>query len=76
MENLLSFIVKNLTGTDNFKIERVDNDGFTLFTLLIPADLVGLVIGKEGKCIKAIRTLLKVRATLENIRADVNIEPL
>jgi len=75
MENLLDFIVKNITGIDNYKIEKKEEAGRILFILKLPSDFIGLVIGREGKCIKAIRSLLKIRATLENVRVDLNIEP-
>jgi predicted RNA-binding protein YlqC (UPF0109 family) len=76
MEELLKYIIKNITGVDNFEVTKTENEGLTLFTIRVPNEFVGLVIGREGKCIKAIRSLLKVRATLENVRADLNIEPL
>jgi len=76
MEDLLSYIIKNITGTEKFEVVKNENEGLTLFTVKVPSEYVGLVIGREGKCIKAIRNLLKVRATLENVRADLNIESL
>jgi predicted RNA-binding protein YlqC (UPF0109 family) len=76
MEELLKYIIKNITGIENFEVIKAENEGVTMFTIKVPEEYVGLVIGREGKCIKAIRNLLKVRATLENVRADLNIEPL
>jgi predicted RNA-binding protein YlqC (UPF0109 family) len=76
MEDLLKLIIKNLIGTDNFKITKEETEGVIIFNLMVPNEFVGLIIGKEGKCIKAIRTLLKIRATLENLRVDLNVKPL
>ena len=76
MEELLSQMIKGITGCDNFTIERQENEGGNLLLLKIPDEYIGLVIGKEGKTIKAIRALLKVRATLEKTRIDLNVEPL
>jgi len=76
MENLLSLIITNLIGKEKFKIIKEENEGIVIFTLVVPNEYVGLIIGKEGKCIKAIRTLLKIRATLENLRVDLNVKPL
>ena len=66
MKELLDFVIKSITGTDDFEIIEEENvEGFVKFTVSLPKEQVGLVIGKEGKTIKAIRSLLRARATLD-----------
>ena len=59
---LLSAIV------DNEEIEMVevaDTDDYVQVTIRVKPDAIGKVIGKEGKVVKAIRTLLKIVAYKE-----------
>ena len=59
---LLSAIV------DNEEIEMVevaDTDDYVQVTVRVKPEAIGKVIGKEGKVVKAIRTLLKIVAYKE-----------
>lgn len=74
MKELLSYLLENITGSDRFEIdEHIDEDRVTL-TINADESLVGLIIGKRGDTIKAIRNLVKIKAALEN--KLVNIEVL
>ncbi|OGM13693.1 hypothetical protein A3A76_02635 [Candidatus Woesebacteria bacterium RIFCSPLOWO2_01_FULL_39_23] len=67
MKNLLQFILENLIDKDSFEIEEhIQENGFSELTAIIDPKNMGIVIGKEGKVIKAIRALLRVKATLEH----------
>ncbi|MBI2066030.1 KH domain-containing protein [Candidatus Woesebacteria bacterium] len=74
MKDLLTFIVKGIIGKDNFEIAEETEGERTHFLVKAPEDSVGIIIGKEGKTIKAIRSLLKVRATLEKKGVGVLVE--
>lgn len=74
MKDLLTFIVKGIIGKDNFEIAEETEGESTHFLIKAPEDSVGIIIGKEGKTIKAIRSLLKVRATLEKKGVSVSVE--
>jgi len=65
MRPLLEFLVKGIAATDDFEIEESESDGRIEYVIRANPDYVGKIIGKGGKTIKAIRNLLKVRATLE-----------
>lgn len=74
MKDLLTFILKEITKKDDFEIkEEVDGD-FIRFTVLAPKEIMGIIIGREGRTIKSIRNLLKVRATLEKKAVSVSVE--
>lgn len=65
MKELIEYILKSVLGSEDFNIdEAVEGDSMN-FTVALPKELMGLVIGKKGKTVRAIRNLLKVRATLE-----------
>lgn len=74
MKDLLSYIVTNLVSKpESVKIEEQKQDGNLDLNLTVdPADM-GLVIGKNGQTIRAIRKLLTVRAIAENIRVNLTL---
>jgi predicted RNA-binding protein YlqC (UPF0109 family) len=67
-------LVENITGETKFDIEETSQDGRTDYLIMAPKETVGMIIGKEGRTIRAIRNLIKVRATLENIAVTVSVE--
>jgi len=74
MKELLAYIIKEITKSNQIEIkEEVDNN-FSRFTIFSPKEFMGIIIGKEGRTIKSIRNLLKVRATLEKKGVSVNVE--
>ena len=75
MKDLLTFIVKGITGKDNFEIAEETQGESIHFLVKTPEDSVGIIIGKEGRTIKAIRSLLMVKATLEKKGVSVSVEP-
>lgn len=77
MKDLLFYIVKNLvTYPDDLKVEEEEQNNNVLLKLYVNKEDMGKVIGKEGKIIKAIRALLKVRAINEKKRVELQlVEP-
>ena len=75
MKELLEFLIKSITGIEKFEIKSDDSEeGFVKLTALLPKEQIGLVIGKEGKTIKAIRSILRAKATLERIGFTLDIQ--
>jgi predicted RNA-binding protein YlqC (UPF0109 family) len=74
MKELLDFLVKNITGIEDYSIEEVTDNSFTKFVVKTNPDEAGLIIGKGGKTVKTLRNLLKVRATLENKGVAISVE--
>lgn len=70
MKKLLQFIVENIvTHPENIVIEEeIKEDGFIIYSLTVNPEDMGRVIGKEGKVINALRNILRVKATKQNIR--------
>lgn len=74
MKKLLTFIIKEITQSDDFKIEEVaDGDKVDLLVYL-PKETIGLVIGRGGSTIKSIRNLIRVKATLDKKVVFIKIE--
>lgn len=74
MKDLLDYIVKSLvTKPESVLIDEQSEGGNVTLTLTVdPADM-GLIIGKGGQTIRAIRKLLTVRAIAENVRVNLQL---
>lgn len=74
MQEILEFILKNITTVpDDIKIEVQDEDGTSNYIVTVnPAD-VGRIIGKEGKIIKAIRTIMRVIAIQRGVHIRISV---
>lgn len=74
MQEILEFILKNIaTVPDDVKITTEEAEGTTNYIVTVnPAD-VGRIIGKEGKVIKAIRTIMRVIAIQRGVHVRVSI---
>ena len=66
-------MLKGVLGTEEYEVEESEDAGRVIFTIKTKPENVGLVIGKGGKTIKTLRSLLKVRATLEKKAVALNI---
>ncbi len=73
MKDLLHFLITKITGSDNFAIEEVSDGGNVDFTVRATPDIIGLIIGKEGKTIKNIRKIVSVRAVLEKKSVKISV---
>jgi predicted RNA-binding protein YlqC (UPF0109 family) len=73
MKDLLEFLLQGLLGEEKFEIIEAEDAGRISFTIKTAPELMGLIIGKGGHTIKALRNILKVRATLEKVAVSVNV---
>jgi predicted RNA-binding protein YlqC (UPF0109 family) len=73
MKELLEFIVKGILGEEGNEISQEENDNFVNLSVKVTPENTGLIIGRGGSTIKAIRNILRVRATLEKKGFSVNI---
>ncbi|GEM_PF-65248 len=74
MKDLLNFIVTNLvTKPEAVVIDEQKEEGYITLNLTVDPSDMGLIIGKNGQTIRAIRKLLTVRAIAENVRVSVQL---
>ena len=75
MQDILSYVIKNIVTTpDDVKIEEVvDETGTTTYLVTVNPSDVGRIIGKEGKVIKAIRTIMRVIAIQKGVHVRVSV---
>lgn len=74
MKELLEYIVKNLVSKpESIKIDEQKSNGDVTLNLTVDPSDMGLIIGKGGQTIRAIRKLLTVRAIAENVRVNLQL---
>lgn len=74
MKDLLNFIVSNLASKpEAIKIDEQRSNEEVNLTLSVDSSDMGLIIGKGGQTIRAIRKLLTVRAIAENVRVNLQL---
>lgn len=78
MKDLLEYIITNLVSKpEAIKIEQEEKNGEVNLNLTVDPSDMGLIIGKGGQTIRAIRKLLTVRAIAENVRVNLQLnEPV
>lgn len=75
MKKLLEYILSAILDNDDYQIEVDDaTEGFTKLKIQTVPENMGIIIGKNGKMIKAIRTLLKTKATLDRVGFSLEVE--
>lgn len=74
MKELIEYLAKNLTAQPKkVLVEEEDIDGRNIIKLHVAEEDMGKIIGKGGRIIKAIRTLLKIRAIRQNRRVYLEL---
>lgn len=74
MKKLVKYLVESITGSSEFEIEEIKNEGGTEYVIHAEDNLIGLIIGKGGATIKSIRNIVKIKATLQKTHVNVSVE--
>ena len=74
MKETLEYFVRALVAEpDAVKVDVTEEDEKVIYTITVAADDVGKVIGKQGRTIKALRTLIRAGAARQGQRAEVEV---
>ena len=77
MEELIKYILNKIVDhPGDFKIESSQNEEIVTITAKLNPEDMGKVIGKGGKTISAIRSLVKILAAKNQKRFNFNVETL
>jgi uncharacterized protein len=61
VKETLEYILSSITQKDDkVTVEEKQEEGLTVFEINAPQEMIGKIIGKEGKIIKSIRTILNI----------------
>ncbi len=75
MEDLIKTLLEPLvTDLKKVRIEKDQEEKNIKFMVFVPKDDIAKVIGKNGKMIKSIKNLLKIRAIKENVFASIEVQ--
>jgi predicted RNA-binding protein YlqC (UPF0109 family) len=76
MKELLVYILRSIVDFPDEVVvdEEVREDGFVVLTVHVNQADMGKVIGRDGKIIKAIRSLIRVVAIRENKKVSVELQ--
>lgn len=74
MKDTLHFIVSAIVDSpDAVQIDEHEEDGITLYTITVAPEDMGKVIGKEGKVIRSIRNIMKIKAMKYDKRIKISL---
>lgn len=74
MKDTLHYIIEAIVdNTDAIEINEEELDGVHNFTVTVAKEDMGKVIGKEGKVIRSIRNIMKIKAMKYGIRINISL---
>jgi predicted RNA-binding protein YlqC (UPF0109 family) len=74
LENLLLFLARSLVDEpEKVEVEGRETDSRVELTLRVAPDDIGKVIGRQGRIVKAIRTVMKAASVKANKRVNVEV---
>lgn len=75
VEELLDVIIRELVARPDYvKIDRINDDRGVLLSVHVAKSDMPIVIGREGKLVGALRTIMRARGSRDNARVSVRIE--
>jgi predicted RNA-binding protein YlqC (UPF0109 family) len=74
MRDFIEYVAKNLVDyPDEVEVRQIDGEKTIIFELKVNKGDIGKIIGRGGRTIKAIRTLLVTTAAKNGLRAVLEI---
>lgn len=74
MKDTLQFIVSSIVDKpDSVRIDEQETDDITNLIITVDKEDMGKIIGKEGKVIRSIRNIMKIKAMKNDKRINVSI---
>ena len=71
---LIDYLVRSLVDdVDAVAITRTETSGGELFQVSVAADDVGKIIGRSGRIVKALRTLMRTAGSVDGRNVDIEI---
>jgi predicted RNA-binding protein YlqC (UPF0109 family) len=74
MVEIVEYLARRLVDEpDAVRVEEIDRDGDTVLQLYVAADDVGKVIGRQGRIVRALRTIVRASAARQDRRVMLEI---
>ena len=73
-DTLIHYLVESLVDNpESVEIDRDDSGSSTSYMITVHPDDVGKVIGRQGRIIKSLRTLMRAAGSLVDEQVDVDV---
>lgn len=77
MEDLLRLLVEPLVeNKEAIKIDKLKDNSHLQYTIYVPKSDIAKVIGRDGKMIKSIKNLVKIRAIKMGVFVTVEVQEI
>lgn len=74
MKEALLYILQSIVeDQESVSVDETEDNGFVTLTIHVNPDEIGKVIGKNGKIIRSIRNVVKIKAIKENKKVQISI---
>lgn len=74
MKELVEYIAKSLVDDPNsVKVAEIEGEHLTTYEIEVPPEEAGKLIGRQGRVIKAVRSLAKASAARRGVRVAVEV---
>ena len=74
LNDIIEFLLKSIVDyPDKVQINRVNGERVTVLEISVHPSDIGKIIGKQGRVIKAIRTIVKAATIKDNKRTVIEI---
>lgn len=74
MKDTLHYIISEIVDNpDQVQILEEESDDLTTYIITVAKEDMGRVIGKEGKVIRSIRNVMKIKAMKQNKRINITL---
>lgn len=74
MKEFIEYILNQIVShPDEIEVNEVTQNGLTVYEINVHEEDMGLVIGKNGRTIRSIRSLIKSKAIKDGVRIRVEL---
>lgn len=75
MKDQLQFIIASIVDKpEEIKIDETEENGLVHFSIKVAKEDIGKVIGKEGKIIRAIRSVMRIPAMKQGKKITISLD--
>ncbi len=74
MKELVEFIARSLVDApDAVRVTEIESDQLTTYEIEVAPEEVGKLIGRQGRIVKAIRSVVRASAARRGVRVAVEV---
>ncbi|HBL51608.1 MAG: hypothetical protein A3D24_00225 [Candidatus Blackburnbacteria bacterium RIFCSPHIGHO2_02_FULL_39_13] len=74
MISLLEYLIKEITGNEDISINEETSSDVQVYYIKAPSSVIGSIIGKNGRTIRAIRSICRARAIKDQVNIAIRVE--